>query len=594
MLLNQVILQDSGQGRWLHFDHLVKTIEVHHLADVLSALTEVETAVQRYGYWAAGFLSYEAAPAFDLALQTLRPGPEPLLWFGLYRPPRFIARPEEATNAVSGRALSPRTWRPSVDWPTYQAAIEEIKQSIAAGQTYQVNYTLRLRAAFADRPWPLFLDLAKAQRGQLAAYVETEQWAICSASPELFFSLDGERLISRPMKGTVGRGRTLVEDQQQALWLQASEKNRAENVMIVDMIRNDMGRVARTGSVNVPALFTLERFPTVWQMTSTVQAETAAPLSEIMAALFPCASITGAPKVSTMSIIARLETAPRGIYTGCIGYLAPDRRAQFNVAIRTLVVDKNQGTAEYGVGGGIVWDSVAESEYDECQVKARVLTVAMRQAPLTGRSDFQLLESFLWTPVEGYFLLDSHLQRLADSATYFDFHCDCVLVSGRLAELAAGLPANPHKVRLLVDVQGQITLQAEPIQPLAEPVRLAPALEAVSSQDITLFHKTTERATYERARVGRPDCDDVLLWNEAGQITETTTANVVIQRDGELLTPPVSCGLLNGTFRAKLLAEGRIAERIIRLDELAQSEAIYLINSVRRWRLAQLVQPDGQ
>jgi para-aminobenzoate synthetase / 4-amino-4-deoxychorismate lyase len=551
--------------------------------------------VQQHGYWAAGFLSYEAAPAFDPAFRTPPPGPAPLLWFGLFPPPRIVDRPETIARRAEGPdLLRLGSWQSSVDWPTYRGAINQIKQAIAAGETYQVNYTLRLRATFDGRPWPLFLDLAHAQKGRLAAYVETEWLAICSASPELFFSLNGRRLVSRPMKGTVGRGRTLAEDEERAAWLKASDKNRAENVMIVDMIRNDMGRVARTGSVTVPALFDLERYPTVWQMTSTVQAETATPLSEIMAALFPCASITGAPKVRTMSIIARLEAEPRGVYTGCIGYMAPDRQARFNVAIRTVVVDKNRGTAEYGVGGGIVWDSDAESEYEECQVKTRILTATSRQTPLTGRSDFQLLESLLWTPDEGYFLLERHLQRLADSATYFDFSCDGRQVADTLTEFAAGLPPVNHKVRLLMDVQGTLSLSAEPARPLPVPVRLGLALEPVSVQDVALFHKTTERTVYERARAGRPDCDDVLLWNQAGQVTESTIANVVVRLDGELLTPPVFCGLLNGTFRAQLLAEGQLKEGIIRLEDLVRVEDIFLINSVRRWRPAELVPPAAQ
>jgi para-aminobenzoate synthetase/4-amino-4-deoxychorismate lyase len=294
-----------------------------------------------------------------------------------------------------------------------------------------------------------------------------------------------------------------------------------------------------------------------------------------------------------MSIIARLEREPRGIYTGCIGYLAPDRQAQFNVAIRTVVVDRQQGTAEYGVGGGIVWDSDAVSEYEECQVKARILAAMPHQVPLTARSDFQLLESLLWRPAEGYFLLDGHLQRLADSAAFFDFHCDRRRIEDRLAEYTAGLPTVPHKVRLLVNSRGAVTLSAEPIRPLTDPVRLAVAAEPVSSQDITLFHKTTERAVYERARAGRPDCDDVLLWNEAGQVTESTVANVVVRLEGELLTPPVECGLLSGVFRAQLLAEGQIKEAIVRLEDLARADAIFLINSVRGWRPGHLVGPAG-
>ncbi|MFC1976003.1 chorismate-binding protein [Chloroflexota bacterium] len=318
-MTNQVVIHDAATEQWLHFQSPRKVIEAMCIEEVMPQLRLVEQMVQQHGLYAAGFISYEAAPAFDTALQVRSPDSFPLLWFGLYPRPEVIELPPPAQNS-SQPALE---WTPSVSRPAYNQAIARIKEHIACGDTYQVNYTLRLRTPFFGDPWPFFLELVQAQQADYGAYVDAEQFAICSASPELFFRLDQDQLVTRPMKGTATRGLTLAEDEAQAQWLHHSEKNRAENVMIVDMIRNDIGRIATTGSVRVPRLFDVERYPTLWQMTTTVAATTAASLSGIMTALFPCASITGAPKPRTMQIIADLETMPRRVYTGCIGFVTP-------------------------------------------------------------------------------------------------------------------------------------------------------------------------------------------------------------------------------------------------------------------------------
>ena len=364
-----VILQHSKQDRWLRFDNPVDIIAAYDVSAVQAGLAQVEDAVARHGLFAAGFLAYEAAPAFDPAFQVQPATDLPLLWFGLYSGAEPYQFPDK-----QGHSYAMSSFAATVDQSAYLQAIEQIKQYIAAGETYQVNYTMRLRAEFSGEPWPLFVRLAQAQRGQYAAFVDIGPFALCSASPELFFSRDGSLLTTKPMKGTAPRGATPVEDDRLATWLYNSEKDRAENVMIVDMIRNDLSRFAELGSVRVPRLFEIERYPTVMQMTSTVLARSNRPLRDVLGGLFPCASITGAPKVRTMEIIAELETEPRGIYTGAIGFVAPDNQVQFNVAIRTVAVDKRHGVAEYGVGSGIVWDSESKQEYEECQIKARVLT----------------------------------------------------------------------------------------------------------------------------------------------------------------------------------------------------------------------------
>ena len=382
------------------------------------------------------------------------------------------------------------------------------------------------------------------------------------------------------MKGTVERGRTTTEDKEQVEWLRHSEKNRAENVMIVDMIRNDLGRIARFGSVHVPSLLEVERYPTLLQMTSTVEARSDAPLDAILAALFPCASITGAPKVRTMQLIARLEGGPRGVYTGAIGFLAPGRRARFNVAIRTVLVDRSAGQASYGVGSGIVWDSDADAEYAECRLKAQVLG---RRFP-----DFDLLETMRWTAADGVARRERHLARLAGSAEYFGFAVDLGAVRSRLADLDLVELPDPGRLRLLAGRREELRLEVYPLElPTAPgPVRLGLAREAVDADDVFLYHKTTHRVVYEQALAGRSDCDDVLLWNQRGELTETTTANVILSLDNRLVTPPVASGLLAGVLRAELLEIGAVQEQVLRVDDLARCQAIYLVNSLRGWREA--------
>ncbi|MGD8584735.1 MAG: aminodeoxychorismate synthase component I [Chloroflexota bacterium] len=576
---NRVILQDKQGDRWLHFSDPLQVVTTGDPAEVPRLVLEIETLVEERGLYAAGFLSYEAAPAFDDALVVRPPSGLPLLWFGLYEQP-------DETIDLKGRApYQVGEWKASVSRADYDQAVARIKDYIASGATYQVNYTYRLCAPFQGEPWGLFLDLIRAQQPAYAAYVDLGAHVICSASPELFFVLNGPHLSSRPMKGTVERGRTLGEDRAKAEWLHHSEKNRAENVMIVDMIRNDMGRVGEIGSVAVPSLFDVERYPTLWQMTSTVTCRTDASLSGIMAALFPCASITGAPKVSTMGIIAELETSPRGVYTGCVGYIAPGRQAQFNVAIRTVVVDCARGEAEFGVGGGIVWDSGTDSEYAESLTKAQIL--------FDRRPPFQMLESLLWTPEDGYFLLTEHLERLTDSAAYFGYECDGGKLLDELHEFSEGLPPAAQKVRLLLARDGAARLEASAVGS-TEPAVVGLARTPVKSEDVFLFHKTTNRAVYRNASLSRPECDEVLLWNERGELTEATTANVVVHLGGDLLTPPVSSGLLAGTFRNHLLAKGIIREQVIRVSDLERCQTVYLVNSVRKWREAYLRQPTRQ
>lgn len=570
---NALLVRDAANSRWLLFENPREIVQTCHVGAIVEKLHYLESSVEGRGLHAAGFLSYEAAPGFDTAF-AVRGGDAsgfPLLWFGLYDSPREFTLPP-----VSDQASGPSpSWEASMTPGAYARAFDSIKHYIQEGDTYQVNLTYRLRRRFLGDPWESFLQMASAQSADYGAYVTTPRWTVCCASPELFFRLEGSRLESRPMKGTAPRGLTAGQDRDNAAALRASEKNGAENLMIVDMVRNDMGRVSTPGSVETTEILTLEKYPTVWQMTSKVVSETHAPISEIVGALFPPASITGAPKSSTLKIIAEVETSPRRIYTGSIGFFSPGRKAQFNVAIRTLLVDQERAEAEYGVGGGIVWDSECLAEQAECRTKARILNTPM--------PTFFLLESMLWTPTGGYALLARHLSRLEASAGYFNFTLDLESIGLKLAAFAGTLGPSPHKVRLLVAREGSITLEASPIvipeHPAPYPVQIA--CRPVDRNDLFLYHKTTHRKVYADVLEANKGQDDVILWNADGEVTESTRANVVAEIGGVLCTPPVSCGILAGTFRAELLETGDVVERVITVEELLRSPRVMLVNSVR-------------
>jgi len=556
---------------WLSFRHPVATLVGTELSEVRPILREIESATER-GLFAAGFISYESAPAFDPAMRVRPASDLPLVWFGLFEKPEVVELP---TPLAPGSGETQMTWQPSLTEESYQEAIEAIQQAICRGDTYQINHTFRLQAPFAGEAWQLFLSLVQGQRSRCCAFVDIGRWALCSASPELFFRLEGNALVSRPMKGTAARGRTADEDEQAAAWLQTSPKNRAENVMIVDMVRHDMGRVATPGSVRVAHLWQLEKYPSLFQLTSTVEAETRASLSEILTALFPCASITGAPKIRAMELIADLETLPRGVYTGAIGYAAPGRRARFNVAIRTVQIDRQTGLAQFGTGGGIVAESTAEEEWGEALTKSLVLR--------SPSPTFQLLETLRWDPVEGYYLLERHLDRLSRSAAYFDFKIDRDRLVNLLQGTSGGFSAETHKVRLLVGADGKAEIEAQPLVIDDRTWTLALARRPVDRRDRFLFHKTTHREVYDSSKRAFPDHDDVVLWNHEGEVTESTLANLVLQLDGEMITPTLDSGLLPGTLREELLSNGTIREAVVPLEDLSRAEETFLINSVRGW-----------
>ncbi|MCE5231398.1 aminodeoxychorismate synthase component I [bacterium] len=531
---------------------------------VRCALEQIRAATEA-GYWAAGFLSYEAAPAFDPAFAVRDPACSlPLLWFGIFEAPHSAAA---NTRVECGASF---IGNGSIRYPDYINRVQAIRDLIAAGDVYQVNFTYPLEGDAPDDPLALWRSLMDGGHGSYGAYIDIGSYAIASLSPELFFRQDGDAVETRPMKGTAARGRWIDEDAARAAGLRSSPKELAENLMIVDLLRNDLGRVAVPGTVRVSDLFRAERYATVWQLTSTIQARTAAHPVDTLAALFPCGSVTGAPKIRAMEIIAQLEAAPRGVYTGAIGWFGPGRRACFSVAIRTIEIDRMAGVARYGVGGGITWDSDPAAEWEETRRKAALL------AP--PRDAFGLFETMLWTPGEGYALLDRHLARLRASAEFFGIACD---LDGAHRALAATWP-EPRRIRLVLHRDGRFSLDSRPYDArTGKPWRVALAAEPVDENDARMFHKTTWREPFEQARASRPGFDDVLLFNTRGELTESTIANVAIERDGRLLTPARACGLLAGTMREQLLENHRILETTIPIESLIAGERVWLFNSVR-------------
>jgi para-aminobenzoate synthetase / 4-amino-4-deoxychorismate lyase len=571
------IITQNGRGQWLRFSKPRRVHVATTVSGVEAVLREVDVAISE-GVAVAGYMAYEAAGGLDPVLSTHQLDGIPLVWFGEYAPPELLDSlplPQQEAPSLS--------WESSLSDSDYASAIARIKRYIRSGDTYQVNFTVRLHSQSVVAPYALFCQLQSAQQSNCAAYVDLGHTAICSVSPELFFEIAGDEILVRPMKGTARRGVTSCADDLNALSLAESEKDRAENVMIVDMIRNDIGRIADPGTVKVTRLFDIERYPTVHQMTSTVVGRTQESLSALMHALFPCASITGAPKVRTMQIIRELEDSARGVYTGSIGYWLPDRQARFNVAIRTVVVDRRDGAATYGVGGGIVWDSVDHQELSECLTKAEVLN--------TVRSPFEILETLLWTVSDGFYLLDRHVARAAASAHYFGYAFDAVQMREQLAKAVAKV-GEPKKcrVRWLLSCDGDTSAEVVPLAAVGErPLRVGVAFHSCDSSDPFLYHKTTNRSVYVDARSAYADCDDVLLVNERGELTESTIANLVVEIEGERITPPVSSGLLAGTLRAELLERGEIREAVITPDMLYAADAVFLINSVRKWMPACVV-----
>lgn len=569
-----ILLQFENKN--ITFKNPLKIIETSNINEIIQKIDEIEQEVNK-GYYAAGYLSYEAGAAFH-PFPIKSKAKLPLLWFAIFNDKSEIPMNDQTdqinqTNQTDqAKNFTLTNWQPTLNYAAYSHEFERIKRDIEAGNTYQVNYTFRMRAQFSGNAFSFYQQLAHMQKANYSAYIDTGKFKILCASPELFFKWQDGILTTRPMKGTIGRGDNEQNDASNREWLFQSDKNRSENLMIVDLLRNDLGKIAEIGSVSVSKMFNIEAYPTVFQMTSTVTAVSLKNLSfvQLFSALFPCGSITGAPKLSTLKIISEIEPDPREIYCGAIGYFGPNQEALFNVPIRTCWIDTMTGKAEYSVGGGITWDSQVHDEYNECFMKAKILTHI--------HSEFQLLETIRLEAGQ-YTLLQKHLKRLAHAAVFFNFPINLFIIEKKLQEYGSAHPLGLHKVRLLVFRNGNIEIESSEIEEIIgiQPVYLAS--QPIISQNDFLYHKTTQRQVY--APFKKQGFFDCLLWNERDELTEFTTGNLVLLINGEKLTPPLTSGVLAGIMRETLISKGEISEKLLMRDDLNKAHKIWYINSVR-------------
>ena len=557
----------------------------HRIEQVAPVLDAVCDAANR-GRWCVGFVAHEAAPAFDHALVT-QAAVTPLVWFAEFAGATLLpAIPTLRTDDEATFTLA--DWVSDVAAGEFSACVESIRRDIRDGRFYQVNYTTRLTAAFTGDALSFYRALQASQPHGYQAYIDAGGFQLLSVSPELFFSLRDGQVTTQPMKGTAPRGDSPEADAALAVALTQSPKERAENLMIVDLLRNDLSRIAEPHSVKVPYLFSLHALPSVWSMTSTVQAKLLPGFSlhDVFRALFPCGSVTGAPKVEAMHAIRDLETSPRGAYCGAIGVVEPGGAACFNVGIRSIWIDGAEAArkATFGVGSGITFDSTVEGEAAELVYKSRFVQRASKS--------FDLFETIRLREGE-LVLLDRHLARMANSARHFRFTFDEAAARSALASVAREHASGDWRIRLLSKPAGAVSVEVFALEPPPANPRAIVAAAPVSSLDEFLQHKTTRRETYH---LHTPPAGiwDTLLWNERGELTEFLRANVVLEVDGKRLTPPVTAGLLNGTLRGELIARGDVTERTLSKTDLMRASSIWWVNGLRGELKISMTSPEDK
>ena len=546
------------------FTDAIKELKTKNIKEVKHLLAEVE-AYQNKGYYAVGYVSYEAAPAFETKFQVID-GPlmsEYLLYFTIHE----TVQTEPIPLTYKPTDL-PKSWQELTSAEEYKAAIEQIHHHIRQGDTYQVNYTVQLQQNLTADPFAIYNRLVVEQNAHYNAFIQHDDVTIISISPELFFKKDGDRLTTRPMKGTTNRGLTTETDLKQAQWLAQDQKNRSENMMIVDLLRNDMNRISKIGSENVKRLCQVEQYSTVWQMTSTIETQLLpnSSLSDVFQALFPCGSITGAPKIATMEIINKVEKQPRGVYCGAIGILVPQGPSIFNVAIRTLQMEGTK--AVYGVGGGITWDSKWEAEYEETKQKAAVL---YRQNPR-----FDLIST--GRVHQGKLLfLEEHMKRLQESSRYFDYPFNKEKVKKQVEDLCQSLDFDTdYRLKMSLAKDGELTFEHNQLTGLADDFCQARLVE----QTYPLDSPYTYFKTSYRPHISLGPHEQI-YYNQKKELLETSIGNLVLKIEDQLYTPPIRLGLLNGIYRQNLIANNQVTERVLTLDNLKQAQAIYGCNAVR-------------
>ena len=538
----KTVIDFRALGERYTFTQPIKELKTRDLSEVADLLVQVES-YQEQGYYVVGYVSYEAAPAFEekLAVHKAPLLGEYLLYFTVHD--RVETSPIPLTY---DEVDLPSNWQEVTSAADYEKAIAQIHHHLRQGDTYQVNYTVQLKQDLSANPFAIYNRMVVEQEAGYNAYVEHDEMAVISMSPELFFEQNDRELTTRPMKGTTQRGVTDQEDLGQASWLEQDPKNRSENMMIVDLLRNDMNRISEVGSEHVERLCQVEQYSTVWQMTSTIKSQLRedVDLVEIFRSLFPCGSITGAPKIATMEIIKDLEPQPRGVYCGTIGLLLPHGQRIFNVAIRTIQL--NRGQAIYGVGGGITWDSTWEAEYIETQQKSAVLYRKNPQFDLitTGKIEQGSLT-----------FQDQHLKRLREAARYFAYPFDEEKLKAELNQSLAELdPSTDYRLRISIAKSGKVTCQLEKLQALPETFCKAILVpqNANLQQPFTYF-KTSYRPHLSLGQ------QEQIYYNAQGQLLETSIGNLLLELDGKLYTPPAELGLLKGIYRQQLLDKGQDA-----------------------------------
>jgi len=546
------------------FTDTIKELKTKDIKEVKHLLAEVE-AYQNKGYYAVGYVSYEAAPAFETKFEVIDDPlmSEYLLYFTIHESVQT-----EPIPLTYKPITLPKTWQELTSAEEYKAAIEHIHHHIRQGDTYQVNYTVQLQQNITADPFAIYNRLVVEQNAHYNAFIQHDDVSIISVSPELFFKKDGDGLTTRPMKGTTNRGLTTETDLKQAQWLAQDQKNRSENMMIVDLLRNDMNRISKIGSENVKSLCLVEQYSTIWQMTSTIETQLLpnSSLGDIFQALFPCGSITGAPKIATMAIIKDVEKQARGVYCGAIGILLPNGPTIFNVAIRTLQMQGNK--AIYGVGGGITWDSKWEAEYEETKQKSAVL---YRQNP-----KFDLISTGRIHRGKLLFLKE-HLNRLQESSRYFSYPFNKEEVQNQVEDLCQSLDFDTdYRLKMSLAKNGELTFEHNQLTGLADVFCQARLVEQTHPLDSPYtYFKTSYRPHISL------EPHEQIYYNQKKELLETSIGNLVLKIEDQLYTPPVHLGLLNGIYRQSLIANNQVTERVLTLDNLKQAQAIYGCNAVR-------------
>lgn len=556
------------------FSNPIEIITTNDLKKVTHCLKQVKEKIAN-NYYVAGFVSYEASYAFYKTNRTID-SDFPLLWFGVFNEPTF----KQTSQGYPVEEHASLNWEMLQSKETYIAKINEILNMIKEGELEQVNYTVPFKTDFSLDSYRYYEQLKQAQKSNYNAFIRIDQYDILSISPEKFFEIKKGIVSVKPMKGTVARGLTFEEDQERAIFLQQSEKNKAENQLTVELMESELKKVA--SDVTIYDRYQIERFPTVYQMTSSIKGKLKKSIDpvDVFIQLFPAGSITGVAKDKAIEKIDELEPFSRGVYCGAIGYFTPEEEALFNVAIRTVAVDHHKKEAFYYAGGAITKDSIPEEEYDEVIAKTAVLDQS-------GKA-FELLETML---LENgvIFLKESHLDRLKTSATYFNFSFPEKKLRSKLDQIKETYDKGKFRLRLLLNSQGDCKIEVAPLEKLLTR-NVVLAKEPIDPSNKFLYHKTTERKLFDSHRhMLHSGCLDVLLWNDKYELTEFTIGNIVVEINGKLLTPPQDAGLLAGTFRKKLLKEGKIKEARITIDDLNKAKQIWLINSVRKWVKVNLI-----